>query len=354
MPEPSPSTPPSLPASAEATTGVSAGPPAPAPSPPLFPSSSPAPQLPPSPPAAAGSPLLPAGASTLGAGDGVPAGAGAVTGEAAGGPPEDRRLSFGEHLEELRSHVLRGLYGFALAILLSLACQDALMALATRPHRVTMQRLEREAHPDAPLSPSIYKLKVLEYPESIMAHIKLSLIAATFLSSPWIFYQLWAFVAVGLYVHERKYVFLFAPLTFGLFCVGILFGYFGLIPFGLYYLASFGSEVVEASFTLSNYLDFFLTLTLVVGLMFELPLVMLFSAKIGLGSAASFRGHWRAAILVAFVVAAVATPGPDPVSQCLLAGPLIGLYFFGILLCSWFARRDAASALAPSDPAQPE
>ncbi|MBI5367171.1 MAG: twin-arginine translocase subunit TatC [Planctomycetes bacterium] len=262
-------------------------------------------------------------------------------------------MSFGEHLEDLRTHVLRALYGFLLMVLLALVFQDGIMAVATWPHRSTMARIEHERRPEAAPDPSSLRLKVLAYPESIMAHIKLALIAAAFLSSPWLFFQIWTFVAVGLYPHERKYVNLFAPLTLGLFAAGALFGYYALIPLGLYYLATFGGDLVEMSFTLDNYLDLFLTLTLVVGLSFELPLVMLFVAKIGLANAAAYRRHWRIAVLLAFVVAAVATPGPDPISQLLMAAPLVGLYFGGIALCRWLgAGGDSdVSTPAPDPPA---
>ncbi len=193
-------------------------------------------------------------------------------------------------------------------------------------------------------------LQSLRPQDTFLAFLKLSIVAALFLASPLVVRQLWRFISTGLYPHEKRHVSLFAPLSFGAFITGFMFGYLVLIPLGLRFLASYAPpDLIVGEYSIEGYLSLFITLSLVTGAIFELPLIMCFLALIGVVTADGFRRIRRYAILVAFVVAAILTP-PDPVTQTLLAIPLLLLYELGIWLGALVerARRPGARGPAPA------
>ncbi len=182
------------------------------------------------------------------------------------------------------------------------------------------------------------KLRVLRYPESFLSHFKVALILAIFFASPLAGRELWSFVAAGLYAHESRYVVIFAPASFFLFVGGALFGYFILIPIGLSYMATYGDpSYLALGITLSDYLSLFILLTVFLGLVFQLPLILLFLGKIGLVDPPRLRKGRRYLILLAFVLSAVLTP-PDPITQVLMAVPMVLLYEIGIVLVQLFGK----------------
>jgi hypothetical protein len=146
-------------------------------------------------------------------------------------------------------------------------------------------------------------------------------------------YQIWKFISEGLYEKERRYVHYFAPASLGLFMAGMLFGFFVLIPFGLRFLLAIGGPVASPLIRMEEYVSLMVLLTLVVGLIFELPLVMFFVFKIGMVTAEQFREQWRYAYFAIVVLAAIISPTGDPVNLSLVSLPMIGLYELGILLC---------------------
>jgi Sec-independent protein secretion pathway component TatC len=137
-------------------------------------------------------------------------------------------------------------------------------------------------------------------------------------------------------------VYIAAPLSFALFAAGILFGYYVLIRFGLQFLASYGNpELVHSMMSLDFYFGLVIMLTLIMGVVFQLPLVMLALAKIEIWPVSAMKRQRKFAILLIFIVAAVITPTPDPITQTLLAVPLIFLYEFGIILSrAWTPREE--------------
>lgn len=226
-----------------------------------------------------------------------------------------------EHLEELRlrvAHCLIVLFGCLVVCLID---QEFYMSIVLLPHHHAMEILNLPA-----------TIQVLRYEESFFAHLKVSVIIALILSMPFSLYQGWMFVAIGLYPDEKNYVQSFFPFTLFFFMLGVLFGYFLLIPLGLQFLANYGGATVHVGFTLSSYISLFFVLTFVCGVIFELPLIMLFLAKINVFNTSFYLQNWRYSILTAFVIAALFTP-PDIVTQILLAFPMILLYFSGVLLC---------------------
>ncbi|MBN1422221.1 MAG: twin-arginine translocase subunit TatC [Planctomycetes bacterium] len=191
-------------------------------------------------------------------------------------------------------------------------------------------------------------LTTLTYMEGFMSYLKVALIFALIASVPVALYQMWLFIGAGLYANEQKYVRIFLPFSLILFAVGMSFGYGVMIPFGLQYLGGYGSrEIIQTSVKLSEYITLLLTLTLVLGIVFELPLVMVFLSKIGVPPE-FFRKYRRHSIILAFIVGAILTP-PDPISQLLMAGPLVVLYEVGVIAAKIAGRRKAPPPGRPAE-----
>lgn len=231
------------------------------------------------------------------------------------------QMTVGDHLEELRNRIISCLYALFGVVCICFVDQRFYMEAILLPHKRAMESLGMPA-----------TIQVLHYQESFFAHLKVAMIVALILTMPFIIYQLWLFVSTGLYEQEKKYFRLFFPFTIFFFSAGVGFGYFVLIPIGLRFLAGYGGNDIQIGFTLSSYVSLFFVLTFMAGLVFELPLVMLFLNKINIFTTKDYIGYWRHFILAAFVIAAVITP-PDAVTQLLMATPMIILYFGGILLC---------------------
>lgn len=175
--------------------------------------------------------------------------------------------------------------------------------------------------------------KSLSAHEPFMIYLKASLLVGAVLSSPWVFYQIWIFVAAGLYPHEKRYVNIYLPFSVGLFLLGVLVAFFFVFEPVLDFLFTFNRHLgISPEPRITEWLGFVLMLPLGFGIAFQLPLVMLFLQRIGIFTVQMYLSYWRVAILIIFVIAAILTP-PDPWSMSLLALPLSFLYFGGILLC---------------------
>jgi len=232
----------------------------------------------------------------------------------------EKRLPISEHLEELRSRIINSIIVVVVLFFISWFYKLRILDIIKKPHSITMESLG--------LSQS---LQVLSYQEGFYAYIKLCLMTAVFLAYPVILYQIWKFVEAGLYKKERRYVRIFAPISFIAFILGVLFGYFFLIPFGLQFLIKVLGGGIQPIITMSQYISLVTMLTLALGVVFQLPLVMLFVSRIGMLKAEDFI-KWRMyAILIIFILAAVITP-PDPFTQVMTALPMIILYEIGILI----------------------
>jgi sec-independent protein translocase protein TatC len=186
--------------------------------------------------------------------------------------------------------------------------------------------------------PPGYSLVTLAPADSFVGYMKVSLISGLILSSPWVFYQLWMFVAAGLYENERRYVRIAVPFSTILFVAGALFFLFVVAPISLRFFLGFGDIIgVSSSWTFQKYISFVTLLMLVFGLGFQTPIAIFILNRTGLVSIEAFRRSRKYVFLGVFVVAAVATP-PDVISQITLAFPLYALFELGIAL-SWFAER---------------
>lgn len=181
-------------------------------------------------------------------------------------------------------------------------------------------------------------LSTLKIEESFMIWIKAGLIVGAVIASPMIFYHLWAFVAAGLHTHERKYVYIYLPVSVTLFVSGVVLAFFLVLHYVLAFLLSFnGAMDVAVEPRLTYYVNFVLLLPLGFGIAFQLPLVMLFLQRIGLFETEAYIDSWKVAVLVIFVISMLLTPA-DVTSMVALAIPLVFLYALGILMCHFIPR----------------
>ncbi len=229
-------------------------------------------------------------------------------------------MPLGAHLEELRRRVVYSLISIVLCFILCWFFKVQILDMAKRPHKFAMEKVGLST-----------ELQVLSYQEGFYAYMKLCFITSVFLAYPFVIYQIWQFVSAGLYKKEQRYVLLFLPVSYAAFVVGGLFGYFLLIPFGLQFLIGILGPGIQPIITMKDYVSFVFMLTVALGLVFQLPLVMLLLSKIRFITPDKFIAWRKYAILVIFIIAAIVTP-PDPFTQSMTAIPMIVLYELGILI----------------------
>ena len=176
--------------------------------------------------------------------------------------------------------------------------------------------------------------------EAFFTYMKVAFIAGIIVTSPFVLYQIWAFVAPGLYQKEKKYVIPFILGGSFFFALGVLFGYFVAIPVGFKFLLGYATDFIKPMPSMKEYLSFSIKFLLAFGLVFEFPVVLVLLAKIGVVDAKMLARQRKYAILLIFIFAAVMTP-PDIISQVLMALPLIGLYELSILLSKIFGKKIA-------------
>ncbi|MBI2469788.1 MAG: twin-arginine translocase subunit TatC [Planctomycetes bacterium] len=233
---------------------------------------------------------------------------------------ENIRMSLGSHLEELRRRVVYSVIAIVLCFVVCWFFKLQILDIAKNPHKFAMLKAGLTT-----------ELQVLSYQEGFYAYMKLCFITSVFLAYPFVIYQIWQFVSVGLYKKEQRYVLLFLPVSYAAFVVGGLFGYFLLIPFGLQFLIGILGPGIQPIITMGTYVSFVFMLTVALGLVFQLPLVMLLLSKIRFITPDKFISWRKYAILVIFIIAAIVTP-PDPFTQTMTAVPMIVLYELGILI----------------------
>ncbi len=236
--------------------------------------------------------------------------------------PEDLlpRMTLGEHLDELRRRLVRAALALVLGMVLAFVFNKQVFAFAIEPYQEAL----REAGSDS-------KLQSFGPLDTFVEVMKLCFLVGFILTSPYVLAQMWGFISAGLYDHERRAVRLFFPISIGLFALGCATAYLMIFPVGLRFLIGFSKGLgVSTGFGVDRYLSMCLSVVFGLGLAFELPLVMLFLQATGIVARETFRKGWRLAILLAFVISMILTPDPTPISQCLMAMPLVALYFLGV------------------------
>jgi len=183
----------------------------------------------------------------------------------------------------------------------------------------------------------------LSVQEGFMVYVKASLVAGVLITSPFIFYFIWDFVAAGLYRHEKKHVYIYLPLSLGLFLAGAALAFFVVFDYVLNFLFWFYTKMgIDPDPRISEWISFVLMLPLGFGISFQLPLVMLFLERVGVFTVEAYLQKWRVAVLVISVLSMFLTPA-DPGSMLLMGIPLIVLYFGGIALCHYMPQNKPES-----------
>ncbi len=236
----------------------------------------------------------------------------------------NEKMTFTEHLEELRYRLIRILIAVAVGFVVSYFFSKQVFYLVSLP---LLDVLPKENN-----------LIFTALPEAFFTYLKISFFCGVVLASPYIFYQIWKFISPGLYPHEKKYVIPFVIVSSIFFVTGILFAYFVVFPYGFKFFLSFQNDYIKALPTMKQYLGFTLKLLFAFGVIFELPVFMYFLAKIGVVNSQLLTKNRRYVIVLIFVVAAILTP-PDMFTQFLMAVPLLLLYELSIYVVKFVEKR---------------
>jgi sec-independent protein translocase protein TatC len=317
----------------------------------------------------------------------------------------ETRMSFGDHIEELRWHLVRAIAGFLIGLVLSMFIGHWVLAFIAKPvedqlaafydrreaklraeylakiaadpeaeparvtaHDIKLKNLEnalvqlgvpvpRKSGGDQPEwvpwetrvpraqevenFAEMYKklgprptLKTLSVTEAFVVWFKVCIVTGLVISSPWVFYQIWGFVAAGLYPQEKKYVNVYLPFSILLFALGVLMSEFIVIPRSVEALLWFNEWLnLDPDLRLNEWLSFAIWVPVIFGLAFQTPLVMMFMERIGVGSVEGFRKRRRLVWFIMAVLCAVFTPTPDPYTMLFLWVPMCFFYELGIWLC---------------------
>jgi len=231
------------------------------------------------------------------------------------------RMSFMEHLEELRLRLLLSLAGVGVAFVLCLIFANQLWLIVSAPAVDALKRIGAD--------PNLAQITPMDAFTTIW--VKVPMLTALFVGSPWVLYQVWAFIAPGLYKRERHWAGPFVICTAGLFILGGLFAYFVAFRFGLEFLLSIGRDInVKPVVSLTDYFDLFVNVPLGIGLVFELPVLLFFLTLLRIVNPSFLLRNTRYAILLIVVLAAIITPTPDVFNLMIFSVPMCLLYFVGI------------------------
>lgn len=294
------------------------------------------------------------------------------------------RMSFGDHLDELRRRLVRSLIAVFVAVIAVIPFKNQVQGIITEPYRVQwrigfeswIEQLavkEKDGFVGDKLGPKYlgfcreHKAEILAgtfpyphvipqetgYPvpytlaaigglEDMWMYMMASLVFSLTLAAPVVGWQIWAFIAAGLYPHERKVFFRYFPFMVVLSVLGVMFGYYVALPYSLGFLISLmAPDQVGAMLSVGQYFTLLFALTAAMGAVFQLPTVMVALQRVGLVTHAAYIKHWRMTVLVIFLAAAVFTP-PEPVSMMLVSAPMILLYILGLFLTRMGRRHEGA------------
>lgn len=266
---------------------------------------------------------------------------------------DDRELPFSEHLEELRQRLKKSIYAVLIAFAFTYIFREEIFGILQMPMQGAIALFKKQ-HPGAALEAAMHFKDPIE---PFFTYIKIAIYSAIFLAVPFILYQAWKFIAPGLYAHERKATAPFIVSSTVMFVLGALFCHRIALPFGYYALLSYAGQDLVPMLMMREYVGITLLLLLCFGLVFEMPVLLIFLCRIGLLTPEKLARYRRWAIVIIFVCAAILTP-PDVFSQVLMAIPMYLLYEVSIigarLLGKPIPRESEAAAAAPGTAAEPE
>lgn len=228
----------------------------------------------------------------------------------------DVEMSFLDHIEELRWRIIYSLIGIVVFTIIAWVFINPLV-------EVVLLKPARDAHA------SLQNLRPFG---QLFLYFQVAIIVGIVASVPNIFYQLWKFIAPALKRNERKYILRIVIFSTFCFLAGIAFAYFVMLPMAMKFAAQFGTVEIKNEFAIDEYMSIIISVMLAAGVVFELPMVSFFLSKLGILTPKFMRKYRRHAIVIILVLAAILTPGTDPVSQVILAVPLVLLYEISIFI----------------------
>ena len=238
------------------------------------------------------------------------------------------KMSFLEHLDELRKRIVSALLGVAIGVLASFAFINHIVNFILKP---TWQVL-----------PAGSRMIYTQPGEAFGLYIQVSLIAGVVLAAPWIMYQVWLFIAPGLYANEKRLAIPFVALGTAGFVTGTVVNHYLTFPFMMRFFASFNTPDLVFMPRLEDVFDLYTKMLLGMGLVFQMPMVVYTLAKLRMVTARFLLRHFKYAFLIIFIVAAVITPTGDMVTQTIFAAPMVALYVVSIFI-AWFVRPKESS-----------
>lgn len=243
---------------------------------------------------------------------------------------EDQKSSVLEHLGELRRRLIRCLLAVLFTSILSFIFAKQIFNILIMPAEGI-------------------NLVFIEMTEMIGTYMKVSFASGIILAMPYLVYQVLMFIFPALTPREKRYILVILPWVALMFIGGVAFGYFILVPPATKFLITFGSDIASPQIKIGNYISIVIRLLLAIGLVFELPIITTFLARIGVVSPKWLAAKRKLAIVFAFILAAIITPTFDPINQSLVAAPLIILYEMSIWLAKLvYRRKGKAAGLAPA------
>ena len=249
-------------------------------------------------------------------------------------PEGEVQLTFMDHLRELRKRLTHALYGVALGMLAVGLWVERIFHFLMDPVLASLPESQRT-------------LQYTSYVEPLMVYLKVALYGGIFAAAPWVLFQLWLFIAPGLYRREKRLVIPFLGFGTLLFYGGAAFCYFLVMPAAFPAMAAIASDAaLRPMLTMSETLSLALAMLLGFGVVFELPVVIAFLSMIGLVSAETLAKHRRIAIIVNVIAAAIITPTGDPLNLAMMAVPMIVFYEIGVIAARILGKKQGADALA--------
>jgi len=238
--------------------------------------------------------------------------------------PKEVEMSFLDHLEELRWRIIYSLIGIVIGTIIAWIFIDFLI------DNILL----------IPAKHANFKLQNLRPFGQLFIYFQVAIIVGLILSIPNVFYHIWKFISPALKANERKYVTGIVIFTTFCFACGVVFAYFVMLPLTLKFAAQFGSATIQNNFSIDEYFSIVLSVILGAGLVFELPMLSFFLSKIGILNPTFMRKYRRHALIAILIFAAILTPGTDPVSQIILAIPLVILYEISILVSKFSQKKN--------------
>jgi sec-independent protein translocase protein TatC len=232
------------------------------------------------------------------------------------GSESEKEMTFLEHLEELRWRIIYSIIGIVVGTIIAWIFVDFLVD-------VVLLKPAKDAGA---------VLQNLRPFGQLFLFMQIAIMVGIVISIPNIFYQFWKFISPALRKHERRYIFWIVVFSSVCFLAGIAFAYFVMLPLTLKFAAQFGSETIKNEFAIDEYMSIIISVMLAAGLIFELPMISFFLSKLGILKPSYMKKYRRHAIVIIMVAAAFLTPGADPVSQIVLAVPLVLLYEISIFI----------------------